>query len=275
MYFTKKRSTEYLLWAGILFAIALINTTTEIIESIRDDVDLAFWEPFVGEFSSVFIIAWLVPGILYVDQRMPIAGGTWFRRALIHLPLSMVFSMLHISGMVALRKFLYGLMGETYDYGSLTWLLVYEYRKDLAVYVLILAALYAYREIIRLRSGEAQLPEPAGKKSNVDDENRILVTRRGLFHFIEPGEVDWVEAAGNYVELHVGTETYMLRGTMKNIESRLGNMDFARIHRSTIIRRGLVEHMVSASNGDKIVKLTNNMEFRLSRRYRQNFGVLD
>ena len=186
--------------------------------------------------------------------------------------------MLHISGMVGLRKYVFGLMGETYEYGSLGLMLVYEYRKDLALYVLIMVALYAYREIIRLRLGEAQLSQPvAGETDEVNhsgtDDDRILVSKSGLFHFIAPGDVDWVEAAGNYVELHVGTETYMLRGTMKKIEIRLGDTDFARIHRSTIVKRSLVERITSAMNGDKILKLTNGREFRLSRRYRQNFSA--
>ena len=101
---------------------------------------------------------------------------------------------------------------------------IYEYRKDAAVYVLIMCALYAYREIIRLRMGEAQLSalgkrRPGNDKEASEDEDRILVSKAGLSHFIEPSAIDWVEAAGNDVGLHVGTDIYMLRGTIKDIES--------------------------------------------------------
>ncbi|MDG1021914.1 MAG: hypothetical protein P8H57_10665 [Emcibacteraceae bacterium] len=56
-------------------------------------------------------------------------------------------------------------------------------------YCSILLVIYAYREILRLRNGEAQIEE--------NDEERIMVSKAGQFKFIEPSSVDWVEAAGN------------------------------------------------------------------------------
>jgi len=211
----------------------------------------------------------VVPCLLYVDRRMPIASDAWVNRLLFHIPLSVAFSAIHISAMMGIRKGVIAMLGGHYDPGSIAWVFVYEYRKDLVVYVLAMAAIYAYREIIRLRQGEAQMAQPASG----EDDNRILVSKRGLFHFIEPTSIDWVEAAGNYVELHVGDETYMLRGTMKEIETRLGTEAYARIHRSTIVNRQRIKKIVPAMNGDKIVILDNKSEFRFSRRYRQASGL--
>ncbi|WP_438994505.1 hypothetical protein [Pseudemcibacter sp.] len=101
--------------------------------------------------------------------------------------------------MIALRKLIYFLAGEYYDYGEINYAILYEYRKDIMTYCSILLVIYAYREILRLRNGEAQIEE--------NDEERIMVSKAGQFKFIEPSSVDWVEAAGNYVELHVGKET--------------------------------------------------------------------
>ena len=65
----------------------------------------------------------------------------------------------------------------------------------------------------------------------------------------------------------------MLRATMKEIESRLGGEDFARVHRSTIIRRDFIESVKPAMNGDKIIVIGTGEELRLSRRYRDNLNL--
>ena len=210
MYFTRKRSTEVLLWVLIPCLIATINATTEILEAVREGQEIAYWKPFVGEFSSVFVVLMLLPGILLIDQRWPIGSDRWPRHLMMHLPLSVFFSILHIAGMMGIRSVVYALMGEVYKFGEVGLLLIYEYRKDFVLYAVILITLYAYRELVRLRLGEAQLAAP--DDSNVAeqaDENRILVSKSGLFHFIDPKAIHWVEAAGNYVELHTASETYM------------------------------------------------------------------
>lgn len=271
MYFTKKRSIEILLWICFLSISATINATSIIMETMRAGDEIAAWKPFLWEFSSVLFILLLIPCLLYIDQRMPIAGKGWPKRLLIHIPFSMIYSLIHISGMIALRKGIYALAGQSYKYGDIDFELLYEYRKDFSSYILIMLVIYAYREIVRLRNGEAQLSKSRDNSEDHQEDDRILVSKSGHFHFIDPSAILWVEAAGNYVELHVGPETYMLRATMKEIENRLGNDAFARIHRSTIVKRDQVDRVMPVMNGDKILKLKNNQEFRLSRRYRQNF----
>jgi len=279
MYFTKRRSTEILLWLGAFLTISVINVSTELIEARHNGLPVVLWQSIVGEFSSVFMVTLLLPFIIAIDHRMPIASETWLRRLFIHIPLSMLFSLTHIFGMVAIRKVSYAMVDQVYEYGALEWLLFYESRKDLAIYALILFALYLYRELSRLRLGEAQLakaetPE-ADSATAADNEQRILVSKSGVFHFIEPLAIHWIEAAGNYVELHTQEETYMLRGTMKAIETRLGDVEFVRIHRSTIVRRDLIQRVTPAMNGDKLIKLATGREFRLSRRYNKNLSCGD
>lgn len=259
-----------LLWIGVFTLFPLTIATTKIMEGLREDPDFNLWLPLITEFSSAFVVLLLVPCILFIDQRIPIATDNWPKRLLLHLPLSIAFSVIHISGMVSIRIWTFQMLGETYSYDEPLWLFVYEYRKDLVVYISIMIALYAYREIIRLRMGEAQL----AAEEDAENDDRILVSKRGMFHFIDPGTIQWVEAAGNYVELHVGAETYMLRSTMKEIEKRLGSDEFARIHRSTIIRKNLITGINPALNGDKIVTLEGGEDFRFSRRYRQNLEPL-
>src|SRR5215207_2981602 len=65
--------------------------------------------------------------------------------------------------------------------------------------------------------------------------DRIAVrTGRGV-HFVKPEEVSWVEAEGNYVRLHTPGGTHLVRGTLKEVEARLGPRRFVRVHRSALV----------------------------------------
>ena len=244
---------------------ALVRSTSLIMEYDKRGSVLEAWQPFVWEFSSTYVVIILVPFILMFDERYPIASKGWPKRLLIHLPLSLLFSCLHVIGMVGLRKAIYAALGEVYIYSDLNFSLLYEYRKDVVTYATILVVIYTSREIMRLRQGEAQIEK--------SEEERLMVSKSGVFKFLDPQSIDWVEAAGNYVELHVGEETYMLRVTMKQIEMRLGAHDFARVHRSTIVRRDYIKSIKPAMNGDKTLYLKDDTELRLSRRYNDNLKI--
>lgn len=244
---------------------ATVRATSQIMESEGRGRPLEAWEPFVWEFSSTWVVLLMVPLILLFDERYPISSRSWQKRLMMHIPLSMIFSAIHISGMVAIRKLIYISISREYVFTDLNYTILYEYRKDVMTYISIMVVIYAYREILRLRNGEAQIEK--------SDAERIMVSKSGSFKFIEPGIIDWVEAAGNYVELHIGEETYMLRATMKEIGLRLGGKDFARIHRSTIVRKSQVDMIKPSANGDKIIFLKNGTELRLSRRYSENLQL--
>ncbi len=263
---SKKHSGEILLWLLAFTLFPIILATNEIMEAARDGDEIELWIPFFKEFSSAVVVLALIPGILWVDQRIPIATRSWPIRLLIHLPLSVIFSILHVAGMYSIRNLVFSQLAKPLEGGDLLWIFVFEYRKDFAAYFAVLLVIYTYREISRLRLGEAQLSAPQNKQ----EDTGILVSKSGLFHYIEPTDIQWVEAAGNYVELHVGSETYMLRSTMKEIEARLGNDSFARIHRSAIVNRDEVKRVSPAMNGDKTILLNSGHELRLSRRYKQN-----
>jgi two-component system LytT family response regulator len=103
---------------------------------------------------------------------------------------------------------------------------------------------------------------------------RFLVRSRGRMHLVPVEDVDWIGAAGNYVELHVGTATHLVRGTLRSLESRLPEAVFARIHRSTIVNLDRVRALHPWSHGDLQVELSDGTELRLSRRYRDRLEAM-
>jgi two-component system LytT family response regulator len=98
---------------------------------------------------------------------------------------------------------------------------------------------------------------------------RFVIKSGGRVFFVRADEIDWIEAAGNYVKLHVGAETHLFRETMNAVESRLDADIFFRIHRSHIINIERVKELQPWFNGEYVVFLKNGTRLTLSRGYRE------
>ena len=100
---------------------------------------------------------------------------------------------------------------------------------------------------------------------------RLVVKTTGRVFFLRVDEIDWIEAAGNYVKLHVGPETHMIRETMNGIEGKLDPDKFLRIHRSTVVHIDRIKELHPMFSGDYAVILRDGTELALSRNYRERF----
>lgn len=97
---------------------------------------------------------------------------------------------------------------------------------------------------------------------------RIVIKSGGRVFFLKSDEIDWVEAAGNYVKLHTSAQAHLLRETMNSIEAQLDRNRFARIHRSFIVNIERIRELNPLFHGDYSVKLEDGTELTLSRTYR-------
>jgi two-component system, LytTR family, response regulator len=97
---------------------------------------------------------------------------------------------------------------------------------------------------------------------------RILVRSDGRIRLVPVGEVDWIEAADNYVRVHAGAERHLVRETMVAMEARLDPARFARIHRSTIVNLARIRELQPTFNGEYAVLLHTGAKLTLSRGYR-------
>ena len=97
---------------------------------------------------------------------------------------------------------------------------------------------------------------------------RLMVRSDGRLYFVRIDDIDCVEAAGNYVKLHVGRDTHLMRETMAGIEKLLDPSRFLRIHRSAIVNLDRVREMQPWFSGEYTVILRDGTQLRLSRVYR-------
>ncbi len=100
---------------------------------------------------------------------------------------------------------------------------------------------------------------------------RLVVKTTGRVFFLKTDEIDWIEAAGNYVKLHSGRESHMIRETMNGIEAKLDPDKFLRIHRSTVVHIDRIKELHPMFSGDYAVILRDGTELALSRNYRERF----
>jgi two-component system LytT family response regulator len=100
-------------------------------------------------------------------------------------------------------------------------------------------------------------------------EDRLVIKSGGRVFFVRTEEIEWIEAAGNYVRLHLKDQAHLFRETMNQIESRLDPRRFFRIHRSRIVNTERIKELQPWFNGEFIVVLQNGTQLRLSRSYRE------
>lgn len=108
----------------------------------------------------------------------------------------------------------------------------------------------------------------ASMKPAAASPDRLAVKTGGRTLFVNTAEIDWVEAADNYVKLHLGSKEILMRETMASIEERLAGAGFVRISRSTIVHPRTVRELQPLFHGDQAVILKTGAQLTLSRTHR-------
>ena len=104
--------------------------------------------------------------------------------------------------------------------------------------------------------------------------DRLVIKSGGRVFFLKTDEIDWIEAAGNYIRLHVNSESHLLRETMSGIQKRLDVNQFIRIHRSTFVNLERIKELQPWFHGEYVVILQDGTQLTMSRSYRSNLPEL-
>jgi hypothetical protein len=270
-YLRHRRIWEIALWTGWWLLNAAVNSTVVSMDMERRDLQFDWWEPVVWEYSSALLLLALLPGQLAFDRRFPFHAETWRRAAAAHLLATIPYSLIHVSGMVGLRHLAYSAMGGEYDFGYWPKELFYEYLKDVRTYAVVLLVFYSYRLLLLRLRGEARLltaPDPGLPAEAIERPNRFLVRKLGAEFLVAALDIEFLEAAENYVNLHVRGRVYPLRSTMSAIQDRLDPARFVRVHRSYIVNLDFLDQIEPLDTGDARLLLKNGSRVPCSRRYR-------
>lgn len=247
------------------------NSLIVLMENRRRGGDLMSWEPLVWESSSNGMLLLLVPALLWFTRRFPLHFDTWQRHLPWHLLGSVAFSVAHVLGMVAVRTFAYATQGAGYDFGDWPSELLYEYLKDVRTYALFVTVIEGYRFLRRRLQGEARIldaPDDGPPLESVERPERFLVRKLGREFLVAAGDIEWLQASGNYVNLRMRGHDYPLRSTLAALEMKLDPARFARIHRSYMVNLDQVASIEPLETGDARVHLKDKTVLPCSRRYR-------
>jgi len=103
---------------------------------------------------------------------------------------------------------------------------------------------------------------------------RLVIKESGRVFFLRVEELDWIEAAGNYVKLHVGSEHHLMRETMRALESRLDPERFVRVHRGAIVNLDRVKELRPGLRGEYLVIMKRGEEIASSRSQSERIRAL-
>ena len=103
---------------------------------------------------------------------------------------------------------------------------------------------------------------------------RLVVKTNGRVFFVKTSEIDWLEAEGNYVRLHSGKESYLLRETITSLESQLDPKVFMRVHRSAIVNINQIQELQPWFHGEYRVMLNGGIQLTLTRSYKDRLHDL-
>ena len=111
-------------------------------------------------------------------------------------------------------------------------------------------------------------------RSNRQHLDRIVIRNAGRVTFLPTTEIDWIDAAGNYVKIYSGKDQHILRETLKNLEGRLDPAIFVRVHRSTILNVERIRELQPLFHGDCIAILRDGTRITCSRSFSDRLDAL-
>lgn len=275
-YMPYRRYFEVGFWVINYLLFAVINSVISILDIERAQLQFENWKPIVWELSSVLVGLCLVPAIIAFERRFPLYIGVLRKHLPMHILGSIVYSVVHVTAMVWIRKGVYISQNLSYDFGNWPLEMGYEYLKDWQTYAGVLFVLALYRLLLLRLQGEARLldaPDDGPELEPVERPERFLVRKLGKEFLIAAAEIEYLQASGNYVNLHLHSRDYPLRTTMAAIEPRMDPHKFVRVHRSYMVNLDFIKEIEPLDTGDARILMKDGSMIPCSRRYRAALKV--
>ena len=232
-------------------------------EGIQDGEVEVVGECRDGE-SAIRAIESMKPDLVFLDVQMPAIDGFGVLSALAPDQLPFVIFVTAYDH-YALRAF---------DVHALDYLLKpfdrerFDQAFERAKHILARERAGELNERILTLLEERSAQSPKGAQAQFLE--RLVVKTDGRVFFLRADEIEWIEAEGNYVALHVGKKVYLFREAIGTLATQLDPNKFRRIHRSTIVNIDCIKELQPMFRGEYRVVMLNGAELKLSHSYRDN-----
>jgi LytTr DNA-binding domain len=263
----------------IYAGVAVIVAAACLVNAFSVDYDLTrlgrphrWWEPFVWEASSAILVTALL-GL--PRQAAKLTAGIISRplqSGLLLVALALVFSALHVGGMVLLRDLVYAAAGAAYSFDWSVGQVFYELRKDLFSFSIIGVVFWlaerAFGLIVLAPTGRSDTHGNAPTIEAAASSRLWLRDGRNTI-LVDAGDILYVTSAGNYVEYVIATgQRHLIRTTLQAEAARLSCLGFARVHRTRLVNVQRIVAVMWRPSGDFDLRLDNGEMIAGSRRYK-------
>ena len=246
----------------------VVNSLSVANDLVRRGVRADPAEPWIWELSSAASLLVCFWALLIADDALRARVRSGWARLLVYAVASVVFCLAHVAIMVALRHLAYGLAGWSYDFGPWGGGLWYEYRKDVLTFIVMGVGITVWRRLVARTATEAP-PAPADEPAAAPIAEPaaaptfLVRTPQGDL-LIRADEIDWVEAQGNYVALHMQDQAPLMRQTLAEMQTRLAAHGFIRTHRRALVNRQRMQAILTPDLGEPGVRLSSGQVAPLS-----------
>jgi hypothetical protein len=284
------RRGQIVLWGVLALPRAVVGSVSVASDLTRRGVAFHAAEPWIWELSSALaLLIWLLP-VLRLDDVLRARWRSAPARVGAYLIASGAFCVAHVATMVGLRHAVYALAGWHYDFGPWADSLLYEYPKDALTFAMVIGVAAVWRRLVGERPAAgaptgALGPGANGPAESMPDANAaslstsiadavtvaapmvpptfLVRTAQGDL-LVRTEQIDWIEAQGNYVALHVDGQVRLLRATLAEIGARLAPHGFIRTHRRALVNRERMQAILPPELGELGVRLQNGQIAPLS-----------
>ena len=259
-------------WLGFWTLLGLVSAVQLFFSEQRLALHpYAWWQALATMLPAWYLWGLLSFVVASLGRRFRVDRANFGRHFFIHLGASLDLALLQLMAAVGVQDLLHAAAGEPFAFAQkLVDNFTLFYHWNVLIYWAILAVVHArdyHRDLEERRAALATLEQRLAARPVTE---RLLVEADGRSFFVRASDVEWMEAAKNYVRLHVGDTTHVLRSTLSALEERLDPERFRRISRSTLVNLDRVREVQPWFHGDAVVILESGTRLTLSRRYRTN-----
>jgi hypothetical protein len=258
-------------WLVIVLFVTLNTVISHRVGGHATPIHIAF----ARSMGICLYWALAAPLIWRCAQGLAFTRENWASRLAVHLPLAVLFALVHVPFRVALDLLIPipGRPSSTLGY-LFGFYATSLFARGILIYGIFLALTHAvryYREFLRQAQLTAELQTKVAELL-ADTEatpsqysDRFILRESGRIFPVPVRQIDWIEAAGNYVALHINGKTHLLRDSMAAMEQKLDPKVFVRIRRSVIVQIDRIEELKTLPGGRFAALLRGGNQITLGR----------
>lgn len=250
-------------WTALVGLLWGIDTLTKLEDRARTGVGLDDFRLYTEQATSAAAALVMVLFVAWWLARFPFDRERWARTLAAHVLGSVLFAIGHYALMVLLRVVVFSASGRRYlllhDHFDN---LVFEYQKDIKIYLGMVGIIAVYRHLRRRHADAAVATAGAAPPG------RMLVQTGSGERLLDVMQIDYLQAARNYVSVHAAGREYIVRETLANLEARLAPGSFIRTHRSYLVNLERIAEVRPTDAGAYEIRIEGGATIPLSRGFR-------